>query len=270
MQTFSRKGLQLRKGRAMDKTFFAGVNIEQVELATGARIGLPLRYYDWSGIMAHFPVSAAAVRNLLPSNKLKPVQLVPGTAILSLAAMEYRQISDLAPYNEFAIMVPAVYEPMVNIPSLPLLFPQSFKRFGFYVHHMPVTTQGACDCGVEIWGFPKIVAQISFEETNQVRRCQLQAEGKDIVTLEVEKMVTKGRAMNYRTYTVKDGQLLKTLIQAQGRFGTARFRGGASYALGDHPIAEELRALGMGETAVERLYAPQMQRCSIQQASVCR
>jgi hypothetical protein len=34
---------------------------------------------------------------------------------------------------------------------------------------------------------------------------------------------------------------------------------GASYALGHHPIAEELRALGMGETAVERLYAPQMQ-----------
>ena len=29
--------------------------------------------------------------------------------------------------------------------------------------------------------------------------------------------------------------------------------------LGDHPIAEDLRALGMGETAVERLYAPQVQ-----------
>jgi hypothetical protein len=34
---------------------------------------LPVRYYDWSGIMAHFPVSAAAVRELLPTNKLKPV-----------------------------------------------------------------------------------------------------------------------------------------------------------------------------------------------------
>ena len=58
----------------MDKTFFAGVNIEQVELATRARIGLPVRYYDWSGIMAHFPVSAAAVRKLIgPWSQTFPV-----------------------------------------------------------------------------------------------------------------------------------------------------------------------------------------------------
>ena len=72
-------------------------------------------------------------------------------------------------------------------------------------------------------------------------------------------MATKARAMNYYCYTVKDGQLLRTLIQAQGQFGIAKFRGGASYALGDHPIAEELRALGIGETAVERIYVPQAQ-----------
>jgi hypothetical protein len=30
---------------------------------------------------------------------------------------------------------------------------------------MPVTTQGACDCGVEIWGFPKIVARTSDKIT---------------------------------------------------------------------------------------------------------
>jgi hypothetical protein len=243
----------------MDKAFFAGVSVKQVELSTGVRIGLPVRYYDWSAISAHFPVPVAAVRKLLPTNKLKPVQLVPGTAILSLMAMEYRQIADAAPYNEFAIMVPVLYEPTVNIPGLPLFFPRWFKRFGLYVHHLPVTTQAAYEAGVEIWGYPKIVAQISFEETNQVRRCRLRAEGKDIVALEVEKLATKARAMNYYSYTVKDGQLLRTLIQTQGQYGIARFRGGASYVLGDHPIAEELRALGMGETAVERLYAPQVQ-----------
>ena len=79
------------------------------------------------------------------------------------------------------------------------------------------------------------------------------------MALEVEKLATKARAMDYYSYTVKDGQLLRTLIQTQGQYGIARFRGGASYVLGDHPIAEELRALGMGETAVERLYAPQVQ-----------
>ncbi len=243
----------------MEEDFFAGVKIEQVELFTGLRIELPVRYYDWSAIMAHFPVPAAAVRRLLPTDRLKPAQLTPGTAILSMVAMEYRQIADVAPYNEFGIMVPVLYEPTVNIPGLPLLFPRWFRRFGLYVHHLPVTTQDAYDFGVEIWGYPKIVAEIRFEAAGPARRCRLRDEGKEIMTLEVKKLATRARQMNFYSYTVKDGQLLRTLIQTQGLFGLVRFRGGASYTLGDHPIAEELRALGMGKTAVECLYASQVQ-----------
>lgn len=243
----------------MEETLFAGVTIEQVTLSTGVRIGLPVRYYEWSAIMAHFPASVAAVRKLLPTDKLKPAQLVPGTAILSMVAIEYRRIADVAPYNEFGIMVPVLYEPTVNIPGLPLLLPHWFRRFGLYVHHLPVTTQAAYDFGVEIWGYPKIVAEICFEDVGQMRRCRLRADGKDIVTLEVVKLATRARSMDFYSYTIKDGRLLRTRIQTQGQFGIARFRGGASYTLGDHPIAEELRALGMGKTAVERLWAPQVQ-----------
>lgn len=243
----------------MDETFFAGVKIEEAELSTGVRIGLPVRYYDWSVIMAHFPAPAAKVRKLLPSDKLKPALLMPGTAVVSFAAFEYRQIADVAPYNEFGIMVPVLYKPAVNIPGLPLLFPHWFKRFGLYVHHLPVTTQEAYDFGVELWGYPKFVAEISFEDEGEMRRCRLRAEGKDVMTFEVKKLATRTRLMNYYSYTVKDGQLLKTLIQTKEQSGITRFRGGASYTLGDHPIAEELRSLGMGKTAVERLYAPQVQ-----------
>jgi hypothetical protein len=243
----------------MDETFFDGVEVEQVELSSGARVGLPIRYYDWASIMAHFPAPTPTVRKLLPSDKLKPAQLRPGTAILSMVAMEYRQIADLAPYNEFAIMVPVLYEPTINVPALPLLFPHWFRRLGFYIHHLPVTTQAAYDAGVEIWGYPKFVAEITLEDLGDMHRCRLRAEGKDIVTLEVEKLATRDKPLDFYTYSVKDGQLLKTLVQAQGQIGIARNRGGASYILGDHPISEELRALGMGGTAVECQYAPQVQ-----------
>jgi hypothetical protein len=103
---------------------------------------------------------------------------------------------------------------------------------------------------------PKIVAQISFEETNQNAAANSEPRGKTLGPWRWRKRLPRPEL---RTYTVKDGHLLKTLIQAQWQFGIARFRGGASYALGDHPIAEDLRALGMGETAVERFYAPQVQ-----------
>jgi len=242
----------------VDETFFAGVKIEKIQLSTGVRIELPVRYYDWSAIMAHFPAPAAKVQELLPTDRLKPAQLVPGTAVVSMVAMEYRHIADIEPYNEFGIMVPVLYEPAVNLPALPLLFPHWFKRFGFYVHHLPVTTQEAYDFGVEIWGYPKIVGEISFDDVGEMRRCRLRSKGKDIATLEVRKLYTKARYMNFHSYTVKNGQLLRTLIQTQGQYGIARFSGGASYTLGEHPIAEELRAIGMGERAVECLYAPQV------------
>jgi hypothetical protein len=75
----------------------------------------------------------------------------------------------------------------------------------------------------------------------------------------VEKVATKVRSLDFHSYTVKEGQLLRTLIQIRGEFGIARFRGGASYTLGDHPIAGELRGLGIGKTAVERRYLTDVQ-----------
>ena len=241
----------------MDETFFGELSTREFELSSGLRMSLPRRYYDWSGIIANFLLPAAAVRTLLPTTRLKPVQLIPGTAIISFVAIEHRRIADVPACNEFAIMTPVLYEPAFDMPMLPLLFPRWFKRLGFYVHLMPVTTEVGRDLGVEIWGYPKILAEISFEETNDRRRCNISADGRDILSLEVKKMATQTKAVDYHCYTVKDGRLLRTCIQAEGQLGIARFRGGASYSLGDHPIARELRSLEIGRTAIERIYIPQ-------------
>jgi hypothetical protein len=248
----------------MDKSFFSEATIEEVALSTGMRIGLPVRYYDWSWISALFPAPVAKVLRLLPSNELKPILLMPGTTMVALAAFEYRKIADVEPYNEFAISVPVQYEPAINVPGLPLLFhpvlsPQWYRKVGMYVHHLPVTTQAARDFGVEIWGYPKFIAEISFEDVGEMRCCRLRAEGKEIVALEVKKSATKARSISFYTYTVKNGRILRTLIQTQGQYSITRFPGGASYTLGDHLIAEELKALGMGKIAVGRFYAPRVQ-----------
>jgi len=248
----------------MDENLFSNANMEEVTLSTGVRIGLPVRYYDWSWMNALFPAPAAKVQRLLPSKKLRPVLAMPGMAMVALTAMEYRKIADVKPYNEFSIAVPVQFEPTFNIPGLPIFFhpllsPRRYRKFGMYVHHLPVTTQAARDFGVEIWGYPKFIAEISFEDVGEMRHCRLWAEKKNIVTLEIKKSATKPRSINFYTYTVKDGQILRTLVQTQGQYSITRFPGGASYTLGDHPIAEELRALGMGKTAVGRFYAPQVQ-----------
>lgn len=243
----------------MDDKFFVGVKLEEVEQPSGLRGVLPVRCYDLSAITAYFPAPAAKVRELLPSDKLKPVLLTPGTALICLTAFEYREIADVEPYNEIGINVLVRYQPAMNIPLLPVLFPQWFGRSQFYVRHLPVTHEYARDGGIEEWGYPKFLADITFEDLGESVRSQLRAEGKHIVTLEVEKLPTRSQRMDIYLYSVKEGELLKTRSEMQGLVGLSRSRGGASYTLGDHVIADELRALGMGATAVGRMYGPQVQ-----------
>jgi len=243
----------------VDAGFFDSVTVEPIVLSTGMRLALPVRYRDWTAIMAHFPISAPAVRAILPTDRLRPVELVPGTAILTLAAMEYRSIDDVEPYNELGVMVPVRYEPRINVPALPLIAPERFERFGLYVWHLPVTTQAAYEFGVEIWGYPKFIAEITFENGPVARRCRLRADGMDILTLEVKHVPTTRRPIDFHSYTVKDDQLLRTRIEVQGDVGLARLPGGASMVLGDHPIARDLRRLRIGREPVQRLYAPRIQ-----------
>ena len=243
----------------MENDFFAGVKITEYVSPSGERVELPIRYLDLSALMGVFTASAEKLQALLPSKRLKPALLTPGRGVVSFAAFEYRELIDWPGYNEFGISIPVLYEPNVNIPALPLLGPQWFKTYGLYVRHLPVTTEQARDGGIEIWGFPKFVAEITFEDTGESLRCQLRAEGQDIIALEGKKLPTGPRSMDWPTYTVKDGELLKTRFQVQGEIGVSMLRGGATYTLGDHPIADELRSLDIGDSAVQLMYGPQLQ-----------
>ena len=220
-----------------------------IHALTGVHLSTPNHYLDWSMMSASFPVPVAKIKEKLPSKNLIPVQSAPGTATIVLKAIEVRQIRGYPPYNEFAVEVPVVYEVAGKAAGLP----------GSYVLHMPVTTEEARWGGVEIYGMPKFIAEIRFEDVGEVRRCKVQAEGKAIITLEVKKLVTKPQSWDWYLYGVRDGQLLRTLFQIQGQRGTTEVRGGALYTLGNHPIAEELRSLEIDNTSIAHEYAPQLQ-----------
>lgn len=220
-----------------------------IHALTGVHLSTPIYYLDWSMMRASFLAPVAKVQKKLPSRNLKPVQLVPGTATVVFNAMEMRKVRGLSPYNEFAIEVPVVYE----------VEDKAERKFGSYVLYMPVTTEGARWGGVEIYGLPKFLAEIHFEDVGEECRCQVQEGGKNIITLEVKKLVTEPQSWEMYLYGVRDGQLLRTLVQIQGQKGTSDVRRGASYTLGDHPIAEELRSLEIDNVSISHEYAPQLQ-----------
>ncbi len=236
-------------GADADDPFFAGRKIEERE-GCGRRWTFPARYYDTTTISASFPAPVAAVRKILPTGALKPVQLMPDVAVVNLWAFEYRHIDQLAPYNEFMVAVPVLYKTTDQEPGLP----------GGYVFHLPVTTEEARCGGVELYGFPKFLADITFEDTGQARSCRVRADGRDIVSLEVKKTDTKKTQLpDGYAYTVKNGQLLRTRVQSQAQIGIADVKGGGSFILGDHRVAEQLRALEMNKTSVRHMYATQGQ-----------
>jgi len=216
---------------------------------TGIRLQLDVHYSDLSMIGAVFNISSYAARDILPSNNLLPVERTNGITEIKFTALEYRSIDILFPYNEFAITIPVIYKQNE----------QSKEQHGYYYLYLPVTTEDARWGGVENLGFPKFVAKISFSETDKVRSCILEADGKEIITLKVNKLPTELKSWEFNNFGVRDGKLLKNTFKMHGQGGISTAVGGVTFSLGNHPIAEKLQALDIGQTSIQYEYVPKAQ-----------
>jgi 15-cis-phytoene desaturase len=250
-----------------DDGFFAGIRPLGLTIRRDGRathFELPQRYFDWSLMLAHFPASAAAIRRLLPEGSgLEPVTIAPGLGIVSIGAFEYKRCATLAAYDEMAVMFPVRLRPALPLPAFPLFRPEWFSDLGFYIWKLPVTTRESCDVGLTLWGFPKSVGEITFTEnkTQHRRRCSWTERGQHVLTLEVRTSNTSRRLQEFLAYSVleEDRRLQQTLVQTYGDYDESRFGFDASFALGEHPIADEMRRLGIIDAPIGRLYAPSLQ-----------
>lgn len=234
-------------------------------LNSGRVVQLPLRYKNWKWMMATFAVLSNEVIGLLPS-KLKPILVAPKLALISFGALEYPEVSDLDPYDEFDISIPVQYDPSINIPCLPLffdpLFPHKvYKKGASYIYHLPVTTEESYKAGSEIWGFPKVVREMKFAENEKTKICHLVDEGKEVLSLEIEKIpVSKNKKdFAYCSYTEKEDQLLLTCIHAHGNYGIKHVTGNASVKWGTGKIAEELKNLSLSKKPIQVFFAENLE-----------
>lgn len=231
-------------------------------------VEVPQRYYDWTMLLAHFPAPTDSVRSWVPDVRLQPVEYVPGHAVITLAAFQYRHPATLAPYDEFAIAVPVR---LVNHddPAPAYLLQRTREETAFWVRYLPVTTDESRHAGTSVWGLPKMVSQIKFEDAGWARRATVVDHGKLLLTL--QSITGQGHEMRqeFATYSHLNGELVRSRIEARGRFHAWDGAGQASFELGDHPIADELRRVkvrnfavaGLSGNAIRgRLYAPEAVR----------
>ncbi len=203
----------------------------------------PIYYNHTEGFWAVFPASFDAVAEILPAEALQPSRWLDGRALVIVAAMRYRDVTvlsvdgstdNLAPYGEILVGAFVGYRrsPRVN----------PFGAQSAFVLHLPVTTREACEGGRSIWGFPKFVADMDFVEDEHTRAVTLGEGGADIFTLRVH---PRGPVLHDRApltaYTSLRGDLVETRMPMSAH-GSIR-PGGGQLLLGEHPVAESLRAL---------------------------
>jgi hypothetical protein len=216
----------------------------------GREVRLPVVVRDAASAAATYLVSATAARRLLPGPELDVVELLPGRALFSLACIDYRD-NDLGDYNEVSLaLFVRLRGAARGVPYVGAALDLARSRIATYIHRLPVDQRFTCEAGRGIWGFPKTVEQITFEDGGGRRTCRLAMGGRHVLTLTTARGGHRTLPdVPMVTYSWIDGALHRTRF-VSGATGVGLHLGGAALALGDHPVADELRALGLPRRAL--------------------
>jgi hypothetical protein len=224
-------------------------------LSTGHEVTVPLDT-EAEATAVVVTADAGAVAERLPEG-LAPVRLAPGRTAVTVLSVDYRRIGDdaMAPYEEFGVLLAATPAdgPVPELRALGRGLTGSAGTVGGYVAALPVTTEPARALGVEIWGYPKSVADIRITDRGDRRRTAVGGERGHVLTFEVpwnSRFRTTVETASYTdgTGTGGDpgGRLRAQSLELSGAFGVRPF--GGRYSLGHHPLAERLRGLGLGRS----------------------
>ncbi len=211
----------------------------------GREVTLPCVVRDASSGAATFLVSAPAARAMLPGDAFEPIEYLPGRALLSLAVIDYRD-NDLGDYDEVSIAF-SVRERGAprGVPWLGSWLDLLRGRLATYIHWLPVNQGFTREAGETIWGFPKTVEKIDFDYAPDRATCRLEAGGRHVLTFSMPRGGTRTLPdAEMVTYTHIHGVPHRTRF-VSGATGFGFRLGGATLALGDHPYADRLRALGL-------------------------
>ena len=212
----------------------------------GEEISFPVVVSDASMLMNGFLVNAKAAQELLEGTGFRVVEMFPGKAILQLLAVDYKE-NDLGDYNEGAIIFP------VLTPGEKKPFPLfgALKRMGKgslgnFVYRMPVDQEFTTHAGRFIWGFPKWVSRVDIEFGPDVARGTFIDEDELVYSIAAKSGGDNTpKEQRAASLAIRDGKAWKT-YGTNNSSGLTFSLGGEAPDIGEsHPLAKELRSLGL-------------------------
>ena len=212
----------------------------------GQSITFPVRVADAAMLMNAFLVDATIAQKMINDSGYRVLELFPGKAILQLLFVDYRQ-NELGDYNEGAIIFPV----LTPGEKKPLPFFGALKRMaagtvGNFVYRMPVDQEFTTHAGRFIWGFPKWVADIDITFGEKIASGRFMDEGELVYGLSAKTGgEAKAKSQRAASLAIRDGKAWKTYGTSSGS-GLTFALGGTKPTIGDkHPLALELRQLGL-------------------------
>jgi hypothetical protein len=121
-----------------------------------------------------------------------------------------------------------------------------------YVWYMPVTTEPARVFVEEIWGFPKVVAEVDHDD-GSIRETTVTVDGEHFATLAVARPPSLSTTDEGLSYTMRDGRLHRVPSEIDAEIGAWPLSSDVAVSVGDHPTADPLRSLDLGSRALARV-----------------
>lgn len=208
----------------------------------GQRVDVPVEVRSATMVGGTFTAPYTATQALIEYSGLQTTKVAGTLAVCMVSAVRYTD-SDLGPYNEIALAV--MVEPHDG--SGPGVSGLATGNVTTFIHRLPVNQAFTCAAGRDIWGFPKWVSDISFQERPGRTDVVMIDDGEPAATISVDTRLSfpvPGSEMEMGCYSFREGVLRRTswtmrLAQARMRFG------GVSVTIGEHnQLADDLRVLG--------------------------
>lgn len=232
-----------------DQGFWKGTRPGRVVKHGEAEFELPVLYLrdDFFGL--YFTASKKKVKEILPSDRMHPVTLPNGRAIVAILAWNYIETS-IGPYGEIPVAIPVLYNKK-HLPFtgfIPGMLQGRYPGFGVLVMHLPVTKIMARDAGRGQWGYTKFVADMHFDITPEYMQCSMHEGDDHILDLEVMRRgFHRTDTAPLITFSVLKNKLIRTVIPMKGVMRMSFRTKGSSLTLGDHPVAQSIKKLDISE-----------------------
>lgn len=225
----------------------------------GQQVQMPVRIRQATAFMAMFSVPAVAAQQLIDHTGLDILRYRPGYGLCGLVFVDYVD-GDLGPYNEFGVVFMVRDHRDTGGSTFGDLRALATGRAGALIHHLPVDGDFTLAAGRGIWGFPKVLADFTADHASDVKHASVGQDGRLIADLTVKPGITTpggASGTTMQAYSHLDG-ITRVTSWEMNPSGVRVRPGGAELTLGSHPIADELRALGLPRGALMTTSIPDL------------